>query len=98
MRLTIGKPLGFVETGKDVSGLIKSWHDGLWGLTLMSRLYPMTAWVKRTPLDRYLVASPNQNYGIGVIMKFRDQIIEQRMRDVEEGKLQENDKVDFLHQ
>lgn len=81
-----GRPFGFIEQGKDVEGLIQGFHDGLVPFGIMARLYPFTNWVKSTWFgDKYLVASPEQDSGIGTLMRFRDRLIAQRFRDIETG-------------
>ncbi|RYP80341.1 hypothetical protein DL769_002521 [Monosporascus sp. CRB-8-3] len=80
-----GAPFGFVEQGKDVGDLIQGFHDGLVPFGIMARLYPFTNWVKSTFLDKYLVASPEQESGIGTLMRFRDRLIEKRFKDIEAG-------------
>ncbi|KAF2842058.1 flavonoid 3',5'-hydroxylase [Patellaria atrata CBS 101060] len=80
-----GAPFGFIETGSDVGGLIQGFHDGLTPFGLMGRLYPFTMWVKKTFLGKYLVAKPEDDSGIGTLMRFRDKLILQRQRDIEKG-------------
>jgi hypothetical protein len=80
-----GAPFGFIEKGEDVGGLIQGFHVGLLSFGLMARLYPFINWVKRTPLAKYLVASPEQDSGIGALMRFRDRLLEQRLKDMEAG-------------
>lgn len=80
-----GAPFGFIETGSDVGDLIKGFHDGLPAFGLMCRLHPLTSWIKSTFLNKYLVASPEQASGIGSLMRFRDKLLEQRMKDIETG-------------
>jgi len=89
-----GAPFGFVAQGKDVEGLIKGFHDGLVPFGIMARLYPMTNWIKSTFLGKYMVASPEQESGIGTLMRFRDRLIEQRFKDLEAGAT--NGRVDLL--
>lgn len=60
----------------------------------MARLYPFTNWVKSTWMGKYLVASPEQDSGIGTLMRFRDGLIQQRQRDIEDGKT--NGRMDLL--
>jgi hypothetical protein len=79
-------PLGFIEQGKDVEGLIQGFHGGLPAFGLLARLHPFTRWVKATFLKKYLVAKLEDNTGIGVLMRFRDRLIDQRLREVAEGK------------
>lgn len=90
-----GAPFGFIEQGKDVEGLIQGFHDGLVPFGIMARLYPFTNWVKSTWFgDKYLVARPEQESGIGTLMRFRDKLIDQRFKDIEAGKT--NGRVDLL--
>lgn len=88
-----GAPFGFVESGSDVGGLIQGFHDGLLPFGLMARLWPFTNFIKKTPLGKYLVAKPEDNSGIGMLMRFRDKLLAQRLKDVEEGKIE---RVDLL--
>jgi len=90
-----GAPFGFIKSGSDVAGLIQGLHEGLVPFGLMARLYPFTEWIKRTALgNKYLVARPEQQSGIGTLMRFRDQLIEQRRTDIEEEKT--NGRIDLL--
>ena len=89
-----GAPFGFIEKGEDVGGLIQGFHDGLPAFGLLARLYPFTNWVKSTFLKKYLVATPADDSGIGVLMRFRDSLIAQRLRDIESGNKVE--RVDLL--
>lgn len=88
-----GGPFGFVEQETDVGGLIQGFHDGLLPFGLMARLWPFTDFVKKTLLGKYLVAKPEDNSGIGMLMRFRDGLIKQRLKDLEEGKIE---RVDLL--
>jgi cytochrome P450 len=89
-----GAPFGFVESATDVGGLIQGFHDGLVPFGLMARLYPFTNWVKSTWVgEKYLVAKPEHESGIGTLMRFRDKLIAQRQKDIEAGKV---DRVDLL--
>lgn len=61
----------------------------------MARLYPFTNWVKSTWFgEKYLVASPEQNSGIGSLMRFRDGLIDRRYKDIEKGTT--NGRIDLL--
>jgi cytochrome P450 len=88
-----GAPFGFVESESDVGGLIKGFHDGLLPFGLMARLWPFTDWIKSTWMGDYLVAKPEDDSGIGMLMRFRDKLINQRQKDLEEGKIE---RVDLL--
>jgi hypothetical protein len=61
-----GAPFGFVEQAKDVEGLIQGFHDGALPHGLLARLYPYTNLIKKTFLGEYMVASPEQDGGVGV--------------------------------
>ena len=89
-----GEPFGFIEKGEDIGGLIQGFHDGLPAFGLLARLHPFTSWVKTTFLKKYLVAKPADNSGIGVLMRFRDRLIDQRITDIENGK--KSDRTDLL--
>ncbi|THW27004.1 flavonoid 3',5'-hydroxylase [Aureobasidium pullulans] len=90
-----GAPFGFIESGSDVAGLIQGFHEGLVPFGLMARLYPFTNWVKSTSFgDKHLVARPEQESGIGTLMRFRDKLIEQRRKDIEAGN--SNGRIDLL--
>jgi hypothetical protein len=89
-----GAPIGFIEKGEDIGGLIQGFHDGLPAFGLMCRLYPFTEWVKKTFLGDKLVAKPEDDSGVGVLMRFRDKLITQRIKDIEAGTT--SARVDFL--
>lgn len=50
--------------------------------------------MKSTFLKKYLVATPADDSGIGVLMRFRDRLISQRLKDIEEKKT--INRVDLL--
>jgi cytochrome P450 len=82
-----GAPFGFVESGKDIGGLIQGFHDGMTAFGLLGRFYPFTSQVKKTSLGKkMLIAKPTDNTGIGTLMRFRDKLLAQRMADIEAGK------------
>ncbi|OJJ58310.1 hypothetical protein ASPSYDRAFT_32364 [Aspergillus sydowii CBS 593.65] len=89
-----GAPFGFVEKGEDVGGLIQGFHDGLPAFGLLARLHPFTSWIKTTFLKKYLVAKPEDDSGIGVLMRFRDRLIEQRIQDLKSTK--DFSRIDLL--
>ena len=89
------KDAGFVESGEDVGGLIQGFHDGLPAFGLLGRLWPLTYRLKNTRLgEKFLVAKPEDQSGIGMLMRFRDKLLSERRRDIEEGKA--GDRVDLL--
>ncbi|KAL0636450.1 hypothetical protein Q9L58_004599 [Maublancomyces gigas] len=80
--VAFGKPVGFVQRGKDIDGLIQSFHDGLPIFGIMGRLYPLTKWIKKTWIsDAYMVPKPGDNTGIGNIMRFRDNMLQERINE-----------------
>jgi hypothetical protein len=82
-----GRAFGFVDAAADVGGLIRDFHDGMMAFGLLARFHPFTTWVKQTTLGkRILVATPQDDSGIGVLMRYRDKLLEERLRDIEEGK------------
>lgn len=81
-----GDPIGFIEKGEDVDGLIQGFHDGLPAFGMMCRLHPFTSWIKTTFLGKYLVAKPEDPSGIGIVMRKRDKLLYQRIADIESGK------------
>lgn len=89
-----GAPIGFVEKGEDIGGLIQGFHDGLPAFGLMCRLYPFTEWMKTTFLGKYMVAKPEDDSGVGVLMRFRDKLIEERLAAIKTGK--STGRIDLL--
>ena len=84
-----------MESGKDVDGLIQGFHDGLPAFGLLGRLWPLTYSLKNTWFgEKFMVAKPEDPSGIGMLMRFRDKLLAQRRRDIEEGKA--GDRVDLL--
>jgi cytochrome P450 len=82
-----GAPVGFVEAETDVSGLIKGFHDGTMPFGVLGRLWPLTNLLKKTFIgEKYLVAKPEDNSGFGLVMRFRDRLLEERKRNLAEGK------------
>jgi hypothetical protein len=90
-----GAPFGFIETASDVGGLIQSFRDAMPIIGFMARLYPLVEVVKKTFLGKYMVATPEHTKGgVGDIMRFRDRLFEQRLKDIEDGTASE--RVDFV--
>jgi cytochrome P450 len=93
--LGFGAPLGFVDAGKDVHGLIQGFHDGNPLFGIMARMHPFTTMAKKTWLGKkYLVSRPGDQTGIGVLMKTRDRLIAQRLEDIDRGETKT--RVDLL--
>lgn len=84
--IAFGAPLGFVEGGTDVSGLIQGFHDGLPFFAVMSRLHPFTSWIKKTWVgEKYFISKPEHKSGIATVMRFRDKLLAQRLKEIEAG-------------
>lgn len=83
-----GAPFGFVESESDVGGLIQGFRDGLLLFGLTAKLWPFTSFIKKS-----WIAKPEDNSGIGMLMRFRDKLLAQRLQNVKEGKV---DRVDLL--
>ncbi|KAI1614672.1 cytochrome P450 [Exophiala viscosa] len=93
--LGFGAAFGFVEAGNDVGGLIKGFHDGMALFGLLARFHPFTTWIKTTSLGKkMLVAKPEDKSGIGILMRYRDKLLDERLRQIEEGA--KIDRVDLL--
>ncbi|MCJ1356967.1 MAG: hypothetical protein MMC33_006963 [Icmadophila ericetorum] len=80
-----GEPFGFVETASDVGGLIANLRDGFLSFGILARLYPLTGWIKKTWLGQILIAGPEDETGIGALMRFRDEFIDRRIDEIESG-------------
>lgn len=81
-----GAPFGFINQGRDIGGLIKGMHDALIPFGIMTRMYPITYWIKDTWLGKkYLVARPEDQNGFGVMMRFRDALIDRRLDELKRG-------------
>lgn len=89
-----GAAFGFIEKGEDIGGLIQGFHDGLPAFGLLARLHPFTSWIKTTFLKKYLVAKPEDDSGIGVLMRFRDRLISERIDAIRTGD--KIDRIDLL--
>ena len=71
-QLGFGKPVGFVKQGKDVEGLIQSFHD----MAPMAGLVAALPWlmnpILKNPLFKhYMMPKAGDNTGTGKIMKVR---------------------------
>lgn len=81
-----GAPFGMIREGRDVGGLIKGMHDGMLPFGIMTRMYPLTNWVKETWLGKkYLVAKPEDETGFGAMMRFRDALVGKRLDELNRG-------------
>jgi len=93
--IAFGAPFGFVETGTDVGGLIQGFHDGLPFFAIMGRLHPFTSWIKETWVgENFFMPKPEHQSGIGALIRFRDKLLAQRVKDIEAGTT--GGRVDLL--
>lgn len=77
--LAFGKAFGFVKTGKDVFGLIKGFHEALPVVGVMQRLRQVSDFIKGLPgIKDKLVPKPTDESGLGAVMGYRDQMLEER--------------------
>ena len=90
-----GGPFGFIEKGRDVGGLIQAFRDGLPLFGLLATLHPFTTWLKTTWIGtKYLLVKPEDDSGVGTLMRFRDRLLTERINENESGKSRE--RVDLL--
>lgn len=93
--MAFGAPLGFVKNGADINGLIQGFHDGLVTFGLLCRLHTFTEWFQDTWIgEKFLVSSPEDKSGVGVLMNFRDELLEGRIKEIELGN--QIERVDLL--
>ena len=68
-----------------MGGLIANLRDGFLSFGILARLYPLTGWIKKTWLGQILIAGPEDETGIGALMRFRDEFIDRRIDEIESG-------------
>ncbi|RPA86872.1 cytochrome P450 [Ascobolus immersus RN42] len=94
--VAFGKPLGFVETNSDVFGLLKMFQQGI-PITAVFTKLPTLAWFFRvTGLKGLLKPKPNQNFGIGGLMHFKDKLLAERYEEFKKGNGGRNDFLKFF--
>lgn len=50
----------------------------------MAHLHPFTKWIKSTWVgEKYLVAGLEDNSGMGKLIRFRDKLIDKRLKEIE---------------
>jgi hypothetical protein len=85
--LGFGAPVGFIEAGCDRQNIIMNLHHGLRVKAFFNRLYPFVKFVQKTGIGRsYFQSSPGDSSGLGILMKLRDNLIQKRLKDLEDGK------------
>ncbi|KAL2152159.1 hypothetical protein VTH82DRAFT_5343 [Thermothelomyces myriococcoides] len=78
-RLCFGRPLGFLDQARDVDGLIEKFSQTLWLGEFLAVQENLSWYIRNTRIGRYLMGflvHPTQTWGIGSVMKIRDQIID----------------------
>ncbi|RDW65763.1 uncharacterized protein DSM5745_09502 [Aspergillus mulundensis] len=93
-------PLGFVDTGTDVDNLIRIFQAGMRLLGAVGRVYTIFDVLTHPRLKRYFQVSPEQNIWFGGVMKRARQVLADRTKALEEGRVVKpekgNDDYDFL--
>ncbi|KAG8528442.1 uncharacterized protein KY384_007360 [Bacidia gigantensis] len=92
--VAFGAPLGCIETAGDVGGIVENFRVGLTLAGLFMRLYPFTEWINTTWMGKYLQVRPTDKTGWGLAMRLRDQLLEQRLKELEDGTFR--DHTDLL--
>jgi hypothetical protein len=89
-----GAPFGFVEKGDDIGNLIKAFHDGLIFAGFFSRLYPLARLIESTWLKRLIAPGPSDKTGLGMLMRVRNELVDERLKAIKEGRT--GGRVDLL--
>ncbi|KAI1074444.1 cytochrome P450 monooxygenase [Whalleya microplaca] len=91
-QLSFGEPIGFVKEARDVSNLIRNFHDMAPFAAVVGALPWLCAPVLQNPLTKWLVMPrPGDRSGTGKIMAFRDALLKERLANP-----QAQNKRDFL--
>ena len=82
--LAFGKALGFVDSGRDIFQLIRSFEVGMSFLGPLAKMYPFTqrvlsSWIGRT----FLMPSEKDKLGFGAMMRVAHELFQQRLEDLE---------------
>ncbi|KAK1634586.1 cytochrome P450 monooxygenase [Colletotrichum phormii] len=81
-QLSFGEPLGFVREARDVSNLIKNFHDMAPFAAVVGALPWLCAPFLHSPITKWLfMPRPGDSSGTGKIMAFRDALLNERLRD-----------------
>ncbi|KAJ2996755.1 hypothetical protein NUW58_g869 [Xylaria curta] len=81
-QLSFGEPLGFVRGARDVSNLIKNFHDMAPFAAVVGALPWLCEPILQNPITKWLFTPrPGDNSGTGKIMAFRDALLNERLRD-----------------
>ncbi|KAJ5721021.1 P450 monooxygenase [Penicillium malachiteum] len=87
-------PLGFIDNECDVKGLMNAFQVGALAFGVAGRLYKFFTWLPQTWLRRYLVVRPEQTQGFGVVFKQAKTILDERTKNLAEGRTIKSEKGD----
>lgn len=73
-------PLGFIDTGSDVGGLIRGFRVGMLIFGVAGRLYPFTEWLLQSWFKKHLVVRTEQKLGFAVVMEKAGAILTERTK------------------
>lgn len=88
------KPLGFVEPGKDVDNLIHIFQAGTVLMGAVARLYQLYNLLTHPLLKKYFQVSPEQGLWFGGLMKRSNQVLADRTKALQEGRIVKPEKGD----
>ncbi|KAL4757551.1 cytochrome P450 [Aspergillus foveolatus] len=88
------KPLGFVESEKDVDNLIHIFQAGTVLIGAVARVYQLFNLLKRPRLKKYFQGSPEQGLWFGSLMKRSNQVLANRAKALQEGRIVKPEKGD----
>lgn len=91
--LAFGQPLGFVQNGADVQGLVGDIRGSLVFIGVMSRMYPVFNWLRDIGVMG-LVCPDMERTPLGTLARFRDRLTDERMAAKAAG--QESEKNDLF--
>jgi hypothetical protein len=97
-QLCFGEKFGFVTEGRDRWGLVEGFRKGMYSQGLYARLPYWYKFVQMLPnfMARWVDGSINDPNGIGAVVAQRDRLVDERIRQREEGIYKE--KGDILDQ
>lgn len=91
--LAFGQPLGFVERGGDVEGLVGDIRGSLVFIGVMSRMYPVFNWLRDIGVMN-AICPDMERTPLGTLARFRDRMTDERMEAKAAG--QEGGKKDLF--
>lgn len=91
--LAFGQPLGFVEKGADIQGLVQDIRGSLVFIGVMSRMYPVFNWLRDIGIMG-AICPDMERTPLGTLARFRDRLTDERMAAKAAG--QESQKTDLF--